>query len=258
MQSNNVNRNSLSRPTVITDPKEWRMLLQQLAEDTLQSLPQATVLDAGCGSRCRVNFPEHVHLVGVDNCEPAIAQNTQVREAIIGDIQTFSLPAARFDLITCIDVLEHVPCPEKALENLWRALKPGGVLIIRAPYLYSVKGLITKYTPHWVHVAFRKYIVREPHAGRPGYPPFKTFLKAGMTPQAITQRIEQAHGIVTRLYFRSGDNPYQLRQKSAAAHMLFRALIAIVRLLTLGRFREYSDYLLVATKQEANQTAERT
>lgn len=241
-------------PRIISDRAQWRTLIEAVATEVLQGKPNAVVLDAGCGSRCRAHFPQGIHLVGIDDCEAAIVQNTQIHEAIIGDIQTHPLPEERFDLITCIDVLEHLPAPGQALENMWRALKLGGVMILRAPYLYSVKGLITKFTPHWVHVAFRRYLVREPNAGKPGYPPFKTYLKIAMTPSALIRWSEQSGGVITHYYLREGSNPYRLRERAPIAHGVFRLLTFIPTLLSFGRIQEYSDYL-IAIRKEPSQSS---
>lgn len=233
---------------IIYDTDKWRQLLRHAVDESIHSIPQPIVLDAGCGSNCHIVYPENVYLMGIDDCEAAIRQNTQVREAIIGDLQTHPLPPEHFELITCIDVVEHLPCPEKALENMWRALKPGGTLLIRAPYLYSVKGLVTKLTPHWFHVLFRKNILREPNAGKPGYPPFKTYLRASIAPHAIIRWAAQRGGMVKHFYLRDGSNPYRLREQSVLVWLLFRTLTFLANLLSFGRIREYSDYLIVLQK----------
>ena len=45
-----------------------------------------------------------------------------------------ALPAESFDAIVCLDVLEHVPDPPRLVEQLARCLKPGGLLIVSAPF----------------------------------------------------------------------------------------------------------------------------
>jgi SAM-dependent methyltransferase len=40
----------------------------------------------------------------------------------------------RYDVITCFDVLEHVPDPLQALKRMRDALRPGGVLFVYAPF----------------------------------------------------------------------------------------------------------------------------
>ncbi len=45
-----------------------------------------------------------------------------------------ALPAEAFDVVICLDVLEHVPDPPSLVAQLARCLKPGGLLIASAPF----------------------------------------------------------------------------------------------------------------------------
>lgn len=38
-----------------------------------------------------------------------------------------------FDLVTAVEILEHLEQPETALASIWRVLKPGGLLILTVP-----------------------------------------------------------------------------------------------------------------------------
>jgi 2-polyprenyl-3-methyl-5-hydroxy-6-metoxy-1,4-benzoquinol methylase len=38
-----------------------------------------------------------------------------------------------FDIVLCVEVLEHVPSPYLVLENMFRVLKPGGCIIVSTP-----------------------------------------------------------------------------------------------------------------------------
>lgn len=46
-------------------------------------------------------------------------------------------PDKKFDMIICIDVLEHIEEDVKVMNNLSSALKPGGCLIVHSPSHYS-------------------------------------------------------------------------------------------------------------------------
>ena len=50
------------------------------------------------------------------------------------DVEALQFEAGSFDLILCNHVLEHVADPARALAELHRCLKPGGVLIAQTPY----------------------------------------------------------------------------------------------------------------------------
>lgn len=58
-------------------------------------------------------------------------------------------PAERFDLITAVDVFEHIPEPRKWLEECKRILKRGGVLMLVTPNCSSLPARIRK--GNWPH-----------------------------------------------------------------------------------------------------------
>jgi 2-polyprenyl-3-methyl-5-hydroxy-6-metoxy-1,4-benzoquinol methylase len=47
------------------------------------------------------------------------------------DLKLSGLPSQAFDIITAMDVFEHLSDPVEAVETLWKALKPGGFLYAR-------------------------------------------------------------------------------------------------------------------------------
>jgi 2-polyprenyl-3-methyl-5-hydroxy-6-metoxy-1,4-benzoquinol methylase len=47
------------------------------------------------------------------------------------DLKLSGLPSQAFDVITAMDVFEHLSDPVEAVERLWKALKPGGFLYAR-------------------------------------------------------------------------------------------------------------------------------
>jgi SAM-dependent methyltransferase len=53
------------------------------------------------------------------------------------DIQNLSFPDKSFDLIISLEVLEHVPFPEKAFRELRRCLRDDGTALITAPFSAS-------------------------------------------------------------------------------------------------------------------------
>src|SRR5688572_24237227 len=57
-------------------------------------------------------------------------QNASFR---VGDIEHLDLPAASFDQVICMAVLEYLATPDLALAEIARILKPGGTVIITVP-----------------------------------------------------------------------------------------------------------------------------
>lgn len=58
------------------------------------------------------------------------------------DIQCYAeavpFKSKTFDSIICAELLEHVPDPRLVLQEVYRILKPGGVLLITVPFLYHI------------------------------------------------------------------------------------------------------------------------
>ncbi|MFP6673592.1 MAG: class I SAM-dependent methyltransferase [Pirellulaceae bacterium] len=46
------------------------------------------------------------------------------------------IPEGAFDVVTCLDVLEHVPDPTKLVADMARYLRPDGMLIVHAPFFF--------------------------------------------------------------------------------------------------------------------------
>lgn len=89
------------------------------------------VLDVGCGSGGFLStLPTGMKKCGVEPSAAAARTATGLGVAILG--QTLQdLPAdARFDVITIIDVIEHVVDPTQMLDQLLPHLAPGGCLIV--------------------------------------------------------------------------------------------------------------------------------
>jgi len=50
------------------------------------------------------------------------------------NIENLSFPSASLDFILSLDVLEHVPHPDTAFEEVFRCLRPGGVFVFTVPF----------------------------------------------------------------------------------------------------------------------------
>lgn len=59
---------------------------------------------------------------------------------VIGDMRQIPFEDGFFDYIWTMGTLEHVPDPEKAVREMYRVLKPGGIAIIGLPYKYDPFG----------------------------------------------------------------------------------------------------------------------
>ena len=104
----------------------------------------ASILDAGSGQGVFSFELAKLHpegqVVGIEldsslvDRANKIAQRAGLRNCrfAIGDVTKLDFDAA-FDLVVSVDNLEHVEDDVKAMHGLWRALKPGGRLVVHVP-----------------------------------------------------------------------------------------------------------------------------
>ncbi|MGH8934221.1 MAG: class I SAM-dependent methyltransferase [Egibacteraceae bacterium] len=158
------------------------------------------ILEAGCGRKWELDL-ENVVLTGVDLDAAAldIRKNVQkdLHEAVHGDLCSIELPAERFDVIYNSFVLEHVEDAPRALQNFARWLKRGGIVVLRIPDPDSVRGFVTRITPHWFHVFYYRYFIGARNAGKPGYAPYTTYYHPVVSRRGIREFCEK-HSLVVR------------------------------------------------------------
>lgn len=136
------------------------------------------ILEAGCGRAWTMDLPEvEYRLTGIDLDPDALDARIEQGDldvAIHGDLCTAELDDERFDVVYSSYVLEHVREADVVVDNFARWLKPGGIMVVRMPDGDTVFGFITKFTPHWFHVFYRRRILGQPNAGKPGFEPYPT------------------------------------------------------------------------------------
>jgi SAM-dependent methyltransferase len=104
--------------------------------DQLALPSDARILDAGCGSgRTLEELVDYGTVAGLElNPDAAeVARGRGCGEVHVGSLEELPLPSDNFDLITCLDVIEHVPDDGAALRELRRVSKPGGWLLTTVP-----------------------------------------------------------------------------------------------------------------------------
>ncbi len=71
---------------------------------------------------------------------------------IVSDITSIPVPNESFDIILCTEVLEHVPDPIAAINEMNRILKKGGIMIITSPFCS-----LTHFAPYHFCDGFNSY-----------------------------------------------------------------------------------------------------
>jgi SAM-dependent methyltransferase len=112
--------------------------------------PNDWVLDAGAGDgHWRGHLPKDIHYVGVDLGVGDKNVDYSHLDAK-ADLHALPLRTSSFDAAISVQVLEHMKQPWRALDELSRVLKPGGVLFLSTPQgegQHQVPYDFFRYTP---------------------------------------------------------------------------------------------------------------
>jgi SAM-dependent methyltransferase len=103
----------------------------------------AAVLDAGCGSgRTLEELAPYGEVRGIE-LDPEAAEVARGRgyEVEIGRLEELPWGDDTFDLITCLDVIEHTPDDRATLRELRRVCQPGGWLLVTVPAYQALWSL---------------------------------------------------------------------------------------------------------------------
>jgi ubiquinone/menaquinone biosynthesis C-methylase UbiE len=111
--------------------------------DTLQKIPAGSkILDVGAGQCPFKKNCSHLNYMSQDFSQYDGFWDDQIKEGsadsnridIVCDIVSIPVESGSFDAVMCTEVLEHVPDPIAALSEISRVLRPGGYLLLTAPF----------------------------------------------------------------------------------------------------------------------------
>lgn len=78
---------------------------------------------------------------GVEVAKPAVENARAQRfDVVQGTLEEANYPDASFDVVVSTEVLEHVPFPRQMVEQIFRVLRPGGLLWATTPHSRGVSG----------------------------------------------------------------------------------------------------------------------
>lgn len=118
--------------------KNWAV--HRVMRRTMEGLTHkvsGALLDIGCGGLpYREIFSSKVsRYVGVDR-ERSRASMRGIDAC--GDALALPVRGQAFETVICSQVLEHLPEPDRAMAEMARVLKPGGLLILTAPHIWGI------------------------------------------------------------------------------------------------------------------------
>ena len=212
----------------------WYHGRRRIVMDLVARLPlprEAQILDAGCGSGR--NLVELAGFGSATGLEPSargaeVARARGVGEVVEAGIDTMPFDDASFDLITLLDVLEHIEDDRGALLGLRRVARPGGMLLITVPAYPRLWSSHDELNLHYRRYTRRTLLDR---AGEAGWRPLRTtHFNALLLPVAAAWRLGE------RLWSSEEPSSSELVRTPAALNWLLeQPLRAEAALLRSGR-----------------------
>jgi len=130
---------------------EWHLLARDYLDQGAVVTGRA-VLEIGCG---RGSFAEWLAAAGARltaaDFSPVAVDTARTHSGYpsinwrVEDIQRLTFPDANFDVVVSCETIEHVPEPLRAVRELTRVLRPGGILVLTCPNYLGPFGAYRAY-----------------------------------------------------------------------------------------------------------------
>lgn len=129
-----------------------RNILRRLLDGVLAGVDRPRILDVGCGTGATMGFLEHYGAVtGVDISPQAVKYGREQGRTRLCLADGGHLPFVEgsFDLVTALDLLEHLEQEPMGLAEMWRVLKSGGRLLAVVPAFPFLWSDFDRFSGHY-------------------------------------------------------------------------------------------------------------
>ena len=122
----------------LEDTYWWFVARRELAIQFLAQVvpPNAKILDVGCGTgKGQESFGKLGTVFGVDFSQDALmfCHERGLQRIARANAEALPIQSEVFDTVVTLDTIEHIPDDHKAISEIARILKPGGVLLLNVP-----------------------------------------------------------------------------------------------------------------------------
>ena len=138
-----------------------RRIIFDWVQRTITTHKNPQVLDIGCGTGFNIVYLHELgynQVSGLDFSPDALeyCRSRQLKVLMCGDAENLPIRHDCYDIILILDIIEHLKDDRRALSEIFRALKPDGILIIFVPafrFLWSFQDEISHHQ--------RRYNIKE-------------------------------------------------------------------------------------------------
>lgn len=128
--------------------KRMRIATQGLIAKELKRKKKGSMLDVGTGNGLNcfmlndlLGYDPNYKLVGSEISKSAVSRANSIARKwgrgnlkfVAGDAEKLPFADDSFDSVLCTEVIEHLPRPQIAIDEMFRVLKPGGLAVISTP-----------------------------------------------------------------------------------------------------------------------------
>src|SRR5450432_1375499 len=136
-----------SRPGWIDGTTQFRGMIER----HLTPLSQVLDIGAGSGRQSHFHYSGKVARFVCIDVSDEVLQNPNLDEAFCCDAAKMPFPDNSFDIVFSDYVFEHLPEPDRAVQEIFRVLKPGGRFFVRTPNKWHYVPIIARLLPDKTH-----------------------------------------------------------------------------------------------------------
>jgi SAM-dependent methyltransferase len=169
-------------------------------------------------------------LVGVDVLQAERGRRHDADEHRVMDLDQVEIESTEYDVVLCINVLEHARDPLALFPVVREALKPEGIFVIELPNVVSLKGFLVRLTPGFARRWFYTHVLR----ADPEEHPAPSVHSLSLRPSSLLSRASAGGWKVQ--YFRTYEGPVQksVRHRIGIVGWRWRIVAGLTRAMTLG------------------------
>jgi SAM-dependent methyltransferase len=217
---------------------------EQFVDSILPCYRVLKVLDIKAGEQ-RFEIRRPIYVVGVDVLQAERGRRLDADEHRIMDLEQIEIESTEYDVVLCINVLEHARDPLALFPVIREGLKPEGVFVIELPNVVSLKGFLVRLTPWSVHRWFYARVLRAARGDHPA----PSVHSLSLRPSSLLAHARSGGWKVQ--YFQTYEGPVQkrVRHRIGIVGWRWRLVAGLTRAMTLGLLTaEDTGIIAVLTK----------
>ncbi len=214
---------------------DWERSTEIFRKMVLDVVDERTkILDVGCGHSDLLEeaYFKTPHAYGVDPEADVVHRNPFLKDIRTEFVEKMSFEDNFFDVVVSAWVLEHLSDPEKAFSEIYRVLKPGGVVIFLTPNVWNYNVWLIRLIPE----KFHSFLTQKLY-GRQDNDTFPKAYKVNSLGKV--RKVLKSVGFKEERLLTNGDPSY-----ISFNNITFRIALFLEKILNIPIFRKYRVHII--------------